>query len=83
MAWFGRCASVVALIFATPLVVAEPPYAFATPPGTLPKDVVPVEHTLLIVPDIANRTFRGSQTIRIDVGAASPRGTIDRLREAP
>jgi aminopeptidase N len=42
-----------ALILVAPAFAAQPPFAFATTPGALPKDVVPVEYALHIVPDIA------------------------------
>ena len=46
---------------------AEAPFAFATTPGILPKDVVPVEYALHLHPDIGARSFRGTQTITLDV----------------
>jgi len=46
---------------------AEAPFAFATTPGFLPKDIVPVEYVLHLRPDIGARTFRGTQTITLDV----------------
>ncbi len=46
---------------------AEAPFAFATTPGKLPKDVVPVQYAAHLVPDLAARTFLGSETIEIDV----------------
>jgi len=48
-------------------VGAEAPFAFATTPGVLPKDIVPVEYALHLRPDIATRSFRGTQTITLDV----------------
>ena len=36
-------------------------------PGRLPKDVVPVEYALHIVPDVAARSFRGTGSYRIEV----------------
>jgi len=56
-----------ALILVAPAVAAQPPFAFATTPGALPKDVVPVEYALHIVPDIAGRSFRGDGSYRIEV----------------
>ncbi len=57
----------VALVLGAPLAGAEAPFAFATTPGSLPKDVVPVEYALHIVPDIAARSFRGTGSYRIEV----------------
>jgi aminopeptidase N len=46
---------------------AEAPFSFATTPGKLPKDVVPVQYAAHLVPDLAARTFLGAETIEIDV----------------
>jgi len=48
-------------------VRAEAPFAFATTPGVLPKEVVPVEYALHLHPDIATRSFSGMQTVTLDV----------------
>ena len=50
-----------------PALRAEPPFSFATTPGALPKDIVPVEYALHLRPDIGTRSFRGTQTITVDV----------------
>lgn len=46
---------------------AEAPFSFAATPGKLPKDVVPVQYAAHLIPDLAARTFLGSETIEIDV----------------
>jgi aminopeptidase N len=46
---------------------AEAPFAFASTPGMLPKDVVPIEYALHLRPDIGAHTFRGTQTVTLDV----------------
>jgi len=46
---------------------AEAPFSFAATPGKLPKDVVPVEYAVQLKPDLAARTFYGSETVEIDV----------------
>jgi aminopeptidase N len=46
---------------------AEAPYSFDKTPGKLPKDVIPVEYQAHLVPDIDANTFRGSETIEIEV----------------
>jgi aminopeptidase N len=50
---------------------AEAPYSFAATPGKLPKDVVPVQYAAHLEPNIGANTFRGSQTVEIDVLAAT------------
>ncbi|RYE71421.1 MAG: hypothetical protein EOO80_21815, partial [Oxalobacteraceae bacterium] len=58
-----------ALLFAPGAATAqaEAPFSFAATPGKLPKDVVPLQYTAHIVPDVAANTFRGTQTVEIDV----------------
>jgi len=56
-----------ALILVAPAFAAQPPFSFATTPGALPKDVVPVEYALHIVPDVAARTFRGDGRYLIEI----------------
>jgi aminopeptidase N len=46
---------------------AEAPYSFDKTPGKLPKDVIPLEYQAHLVPDIEANTFRGSETIEIEV----------------
>src|SRR3954463_13270745 len=62
-----RLLLVAGLILVAPAFAAQPPFAFASTPGVLPKDVVPVEYALHIVPDVAARTFRGNGSYRIKV----------------
>ena len=46
---------------------AKPPFSFETTPGKLPKDVVPVDYSVAIVPDAAAKTLTGTETIVLDV----------------
>ena len=48
-------------------VNAEDKFDFATTPGKLPKDVLPVEYAIRITPDIAKLTFTGSETVKLKV----------------
>ena len=48
---------------------AEKPFDFATTPGKLPKQVVPTEYSVRVVPNIDNFTFNGTETIKIEVRA--------------
>src|SRR6266850_392063 len=48
---------------------AEKPFDFATTPGKLPKEVVPTEYSVRIVPNIDKLTFTGTATVKIDVRA--------------
>ena len=44
---------------------AEKPFDFASTPGKLPKNVVPEEYAIRIIPDLEKKTFTGSETIKI------------------
>src|SRR5438309_2117322 len=48
---------------------AENPYEFANTPGKLPKQVVPLEYWVRIVPDLAKLTFTGSERIKLKAAA--------------
>ena len=46
---------------------AEKPFDFTTTPGKLPKQVVPTEYSVRVVPNIDNLTFNGTETVKIEV----------------
>ena len=48
---------------------AEEPFALEKTPGKLPKDVVPTHYALRLEPKIETASFRGRETIEIDVRA--------------
>jgi aminopeptidase N len=48
-------------------VTAEKPFDFATTPGKLPKQVVPAEYAIRIVPNVDKLTFAGSETVKLNV----------------
>jgi len=48
-------------------MAAEKPFSFDATPGKLPKEVLPVEYLIRIVPDIDKLTFAGSETVKINV----------------
>ena len=57
--------TLVALL-ALPLTMnGEKPYSFETTPGKLPKQVVPLEYSIRIVPNVAKLTFTGSEAVKI------------------
>ena len=50
-------------LLALPITMnGEKPYDFASTPGKLPKQVVPLEYSIRIVPDLNKLTFSGSET---------------------
>ena len=46
---------------------AETPFSFEETPGKLSKDVVPVEYSVRIVPNIDKFTFTGTETVKLNV----------------
>jgi len=45
----------------------EKPFNFNETPGKLPKEVVPTEYAIRIVPNIDNFTFAGSESVKLNV----------------
>jgi len=45
---------------------SEKPFSFKDTPGKLPKDVVPTDYSVRIVPDIDKLTFAGSETVKLN-----------------
>ena len=45
----------------------EKPFNFNETPGKLPKEVVPTEYAIRIVPNLDNFTFAGSETVKLNV----------------
>lgn len=48
---------------------AERPFKFENTPGKLPKEVVPTEYAVRIVPNLEKLTFTGTATIKLNVRA--------------
>ena len=56
------------LFLITSLVEAvEKPFNFNETPGKLPKEVVPTEYAIRIVPNLDNFTFAGSESVKLNV----------------
>ena len=45
----------------------EKPFNFNETPGKLPKEVVPTDYAVRIVPNLDNLTFAGSETVKVNV----------------
>ena len=45
----------------------EKPFSFKDTPGKLPKNVVPTDYAVRIVPDIDKLTFAGTETVKLNV----------------
>jgi aminopeptidase N len=46
---------------------SEKPFSFRDTPGKLPKDVIPVDYAIRVVPDIEKLTFFGAETVKLNV----------------
>src|SRR5262245_20191124 len=59
-------AGLLSVIF--PVVMsAEKPFSFNETPGKLPKEVIPVEYAIRIVPNIDRFVFAGTETVKLNV----------------
>lgn len=55
-------------------VLADAPYAFDKTPGRLPKDIIPTDYELALVPDIDKKQISGHESIKLEF--RSPSATI-------
>src|ERR1700730_5530801 len=62
------CTLTILFSFLT-ILSAENPYDFASTPGKLPKQVVPIEYSIRVVPKIDKLTFSGTETVNVEVRA--------------
>ena len=46
---------------------SEKPFSFKDTPGKLPKEVVPTDYSVRIIPDIDKLTFAGAEKVKLDV----------------
>jgi aminopeptidase N len=49
------------------VLASERPFSFKNTPGKLPKEVVPTDYSIRIVPDIDRLIFAGTETVKLDV----------------
>jgi aminopeptidase N len=50
---------------------SQAPFSFAKAPGHLSKDVVPLEYTVAITPDVDKRTLHGTESVKLQFKASS------------
>src|SRR5690242_13400100 len=60
-------ALLVFLLIRSLVVAVEKPFNFYETPGKLPKEVLPTEYLIRVVPDIHDFTFAGSETVKLNV----------------
>jgi aminopeptidase N len=65
---FLSLAAVLVIIFSASMN-AEKPFSFKETPGKLPKEVVPIDYSIRIVPNIDKLTFTGTETVKLNVGS--------------
>jgi aminopeptidase N len=61
--------------------LAGAPFSFDAAPGRLPKDVVPVDYTLAITPDIGALNFSGTERVKLKVRSATRTIVFNSLNE--
>src|SRR5689334_6737805 len=62
--------SFLILLFATILpapMIAEEPFRFESTPGKLPKQIVPIDYAIRIIPNLDKRTFTGTERVTLNV----------------
>ncbi len=58
---------------------SEKPFSFKNTPGKLPKEVIPTEYSVRIVPDVDKLTFAGTETVKLKVRGAVLRLVLNAL----
>src|SRR5438552_1368459 len=61
---------------------AEKPFEFARTPGKLPKEVVPTEYSIRLVPDIDKLMFTGTETVKLSVHSSVHQLVLNALEVA-
>src|SRR5437588_4407486 len=62
-----RLAFLLLFLIGSLVGAVEKPFNFNETPGRLPKEVVPTEYAIRIVPNVDNFTFAGSETVKLNV----------------
>src|ERR1700750_960144 len=63
-------AFLVSFLIRSLVAAVEKPFNFNETPGKLPKEVVPTEYAIRIVPNLENFTFAGSESVKLNVRGA-------------
>src|SRR5438552_7852813 len=63
---FPFLAAVLSITFPA-IMSAEKPFSFKDTPGKLPKEVVPTDYSIRVVPNIDALKFSGTETVKLDV----------------
>jgi aminopeptidase N len=82
--WVARWLLSLGLVLgAVPLAAADAavPFSFATAPGRLPKNILPIDYTIAITPDAVARTLLGTESVTLYFTAASASVVFNSLNE--
>ncbi len=75
-----RLCALFVLLPALPALATEP-FSFDSAPGRLPKDVVPLDYTVAIQPDILAMAFDGTESVTLQLRTATATMTFNSLNE--
>jgi aminopeptidase N len=76
-----RMTGVFIWLAACSLARAAAPFSFDAAPGRLPKNVLPVDYTIAVVPDLEAKTLTGTETVTLRVRAATDTLVLNSLNE--
>jgi hypothetical protein len=66
---------------AAPAARAGAPFSFDAAPGRLPKNVVPLDYTLAVTPDVEAKTLTGTESVTLNFRAATSTIEFNLLNE--
>ena len=81
---FRRCIGGAALAMSLMLAghaFSALPFSLATTPGRLPKNVVPSAYTIMLAPDAASHTLRGTESVTLDFRESTTTIVFNSLNE--
>ena len=80
-AWRTHGVIVAAMFVLTAAPCPAAPFSFDATPGRLPKNVVPRQYAIAIVPDVARERFSGTESVTLDVRRPTNTIQFDSLNE--
>jgi aminopeptidase N len=75
-----RMTSCLSLLLSVP-ALAGAPFSFDAAPGRLPKDVLPIDYTLAVTPDIDALSFSGTERVKLKFRSATRTIIFNSLNE--
>ena len=71
-----RALPILVLTVLPSLAEAAAPFAFDTAPGRLPKDVVPLDYQIKVIPNLAKLTLARKRSVWMSAAPARPSSSI-------